>query len=59
MGGKMSFDLFGFEVLPKWNLYGLWVGGVTTEHRTKYLFLLYCEDGEFEIQLFFLKLIRW
>lgn len=54
----MSFNLFGFDFLPKDNLFGVWfcsINNYKNLHRS--LFTIYYMDSDIILELFYVRLI--
>jgi hypothetical protein len=57
----MTFELFGWEIIPTDNVYGLWFGHVRFWKREvrKALFGVYYADGEWIINICFIEFRRY
>ena len=53
----MQFSLFGVDLFPKDNLYGVWVGGYKNyDDVNRHLFMIYWNDGELLVEVGWMRL---
>lgn len=52
----MTFELFGFDFMPKDNLYGIWVFGFKTEGYLRHLFSIYFAENNLLIDFCFIRI---
>lgn len=55
---NFSFDLFGFNFLPRDGIYGVWILGIkdwSDMHRN--LFCLHYDEGEIRFELFWFRVV--
>jgi hypothetical protein len=54
----MSFDLFGFDCIPHYGIYGAWIGCVTNEYAEKRsLACIHRAENEWRVELFWMRLV--
>ena len=51
----MSFILFGIDIIPKENLYGIMFLTVNKSDDSRSLFTIYYSDGELIVELLFMR----
>ena len=55
---NFSVDLFGFDILPRDSIYGLWIASIKDwEDMQRSLFCVHYSEGEFRIEIFWLRVI--
>ena len=53
----MQFTLFGIDFFPSERIFGIWFCGMKAEEDGNHMLLLYWNDGEFFIDVFWKRFI--